>query len=113
ADAKRDAKGADAKKADAKADAKQADAKNPDAEKPDTAGDAEAPTEPAEDAGPDEVKLAEVAKAIAAKPADADAILEQNGMDRPAFEAAMVTIAKDQWKTDLFLTAYQPPAAGG
>ena len=53
------------------------------------------------------------AKAIAAKPADADAILEQNGMDRPAFEAAMVAIAKDQWKTDLFLTAYQQPAAGG
>ena len=96
-DVKIDAKKPDAKKADVKADAK-ADAK---ADEP----KADEPKADADDGSAKIGQLAGLARAIAAKPEDADAILSQAGMDRGAFEAAMVDVAKDQWKTDLYLTA--------
>lgn len=109
--AKKDVKGdAKAKRAvpDRKADAK-SDAKS-DA-KADAKADAEVdePTDAEPKAGDDEVEkigqLAALARQIAAKPEEADAILEKAGMDRAAFESAMVAVAKDQWKTDLYVTA--------
>lgn len=92
-------------KADAKVDP--AKLKEPVAE-PDKKPDPETPTTPA-DPSSDEaakiVELARLARAIAAKPEDADTILEQSGMDRSKFETEMLAVAKDQWRTDLYLTA--------
>jgi hypothetical protein len=115
--AKRDVK-TDAK---AKRDEKKADAKKPDEKKaddakedaPDTAGDTP-PPEPAEGELSDDkvVEVANVAKEIAAKPADADAILQTHGMDREKFDAALATIAKDQWKSDLYIAAFAEEAKG-
>lgn len=102
-DAKTDAK-ADTK-ADAKVDAK-ADTK---ADVPPTGTPPDAEPNPAESIG----KLASLAREIAAKPEAADSILDAAGMDRLAFEAAMVDVAKDQWKTDLYLTALSQPSQAG
>ena len=104
-----DAKTMDTKAPDAKApDAQMPDANTPDANTPDVAApgtpDAQAPAEDPLDA--DAIgQLASLAREIAAKPEDADVILEKAGMDRSEFEAAMVAVAKDQWKTDLYVTA--------
>jgi hypothetical protein len=100
-----------AKKADVKADTK-ADTE-PDT-KADTKVDPKADTPPSVDAGAAASigKLASLAREIAAKPETADTILEAAGMDRLAFEAAMVEVAKDQWKTDLYLTALADPTTG-
>lgn len=92
---------ADAKKVDAKTDAK-ADpsvAKDPNAPEPET------PADPSSDEAAKIVELARLARAIAATPEDADTILEKAGMDRSAFETQMLAVAKDQWRTDLYLTA--------
>jgi hypothetical protein len=94
ADTKTDAK--TDTKADAKADAKaDSTAKEPDAPPPDPSSDEAAKI----------VELARLARAIAATPEEADAILEKAGMDRSAFETQMLAVAKDQWRTDLYLTA--------
>jgi hypothetical protein len=97
-------------KSDAKAETKaQPDAKSPDSKAdPDSAG---SDTPPPQGEGGDELdaakigELARLAREITAKPDDAEALLEKAGMDRPAFEAAMVAVAKDPWKTDLYVTA--------
>lgn len=103
-----------AKKPDAKPDAK-VDAKAGAAAQPatDTPAD-DATGTPGVDAGAAASigKLASLAREIAAKPETADTILEAAGMDRLAFEAAMVEVAKDQWKTDLYLTALAEPTTG-
>jgi len=104
-----DAKAPDAQMPDANTpDANTPDANTPDANTPDVAApgtpDAQAPAEDPLDA--DAIgQLASLAREIAAKPEDADVILEKAGMDRSEFEAAMVAVAKDQWKTDLYVTA--------
>lgn len=93
-------------KLDADADAKaQADAEAK-AKAADSGAEPEA--DPVDDAPDDATKigqLAGLAREIAAKPEQADTILEAAGMDRTSFEAAMVAVAKDQWKTDLYVTA--------
>jgi hypothetical protein len=100
-----------AKEADAKADTK-ADTKADPAASGGPVGDSA--RTPSSDAGAAASigKLASLAREIAAKPETADAILEAAGMDRLAFEAAMVEVAKDQWKTDLYLTALAEPTTG-
>jgi hypothetical protein len=92
--AKADIKGKTTDPAPAKTDAK-AD----DPPKPDTAPD------PSSDEAAKIVELARLARAIAAKPEDAETILSQAGLDRGAFETQMLAVAKDQWRTDLYLTA--------
>lgn len=95
-------------KADAKTDPKADPGKKDPGAQPDDKADPTTPTTPA-DPSSDEaakiVELARLARAIAAKPEDADTILEQSGMDRSKFETEMLAVAKDQWRTDLYLTA--------
>jgi hypothetical protein len=117
--AKKDAKDPKAKKDDKKADAKKPDEKKADdAKAPDAAegGEDAPPDDKAADASEltDEkvVEVAKTAKEIEAKPAEADAILQAHGMDREQFEIAMATIAKDQWKSDLYIAAFAEPAKG-
>jgi hypothetical protein len=86
-------------KGDTKADAKADPGKDPDAPPPET------PPDPSSDEAAKIVELARLARAIAATPEEADTILEKAGMDRTAFETQMLAVAKDQWRTDLYLTA--------
>ena len=117
--AKKDTKDAKSKKDDKKADSKKPDEKKADAKAPDDAaegGDEPPPDDKAAAEGEltDEkvVEVAKTAKEIEAKPADADSILQAHGMDREQFEVALATIAKDQWKSDLYIAAFAEPAKG-
>jgi hypothetical protein len=76
-------------------------------------GEPAAPTEtPAEttEATPDArvTKAAAVADAIAKEPARADAILQENGTDRAAFEALLYEIAADPAKATAYRNARKP-----
>jgi hypothetical protein len=111
AKAKRDDKKLDKKLDDKKADDKKADDEPP----PTTAGDEPPPDDKAaatELSDEKVVEVAKVAKDIEAKPADADSILEKAGMDRAQFDTAMASIAKDQWKSDLYIAAFTADAKG-
>ncbi|HET6582832.1 MAG TPA: hypothetical protein VFG69_05280 [Nannocystaceae bacterium] len=115
-DVKTDAKAKrDDKKLDKKLDDKKAGDDKGEDMPPTTAGD-EPPDDKTADAAEftDEkvVEVAQVAKDIEAKPADADAILEKAGMDRAQFDTAMADIAKDQWKSDLYIAAFTADAKG-
>jgi len=92
-------------KTDPKADPK-ADPGNKDpVAQPDDKAVPTTPADPSSEEAAKIVELARLARAIAAKPEDADTILEQSGMDRSEFETEMLAVAKDQWRTDLYLTA--------
>lgn len=56
----------------------------------------------------DDARVAElggVARRIADAPDQADAILSAHGLDRDGFDAAIKAIAKDPWKTDVYVLA--------
>jgi len=111
--AKRDAK--DAKKADAKKpDEKKADAKAEEPPPTTAAGEEPPPDEKGAEAELTDEKVVEVARAakeIEAKPAEVDTILQSHGMDREQFDAAVATIAMDQWKSDLYIAAFTQAAS--
>jgi hypothetical protein len=83
---------------------------------PTTAAPDPAPVEPA--AGPlgldDEriVVIATAARELESHPEDSDEVLERHGLDRPSFEAAVTEIAKDPWKSDLYIAALGQAPAG-
>ncbi|MEZ4450929.1 MAG: hypothetical protein R3B09_15720 [Nannocystaceae bacterium] len=71
----------------------------PEGDKPDAEPEAEKPLDP------DVAKAVAIADAIVKDPANADAILEKNGLDRDKLDAMMSDIAKDPAKAEAYKLA--------
>jgi hypothetical protein len=58
------------------------------------------------------VAIAAAARELEDEPEDAEAVLERHGLDRETFEASITEIAKDAWKSDLYIAALGQAAKG-
>lgn len=58
------------------------------------------------------IEIGECARELTASPERADAILAGHQLDRMTFEAAVAEIARDPWKSDLYIAVVTRPAQG-
>jgi hypothetical protein len=57
------------------------------------------------------IDIAHAAREIEAAPEQIDDVLTRHGLDRASFETAIAEIAKDGWKSDLYIAALARPAS--